>query len=104
MIKAGVTTRKEALSLLGDPDFTRKVSAATEEWQYQEEDKTIWQRTPVVGGAFSSSGHKRVILTLEGDIVTAARFGSFDKHEFDWQDDYSWQKKHQTPEQKTDNK
>jgi len=50
LIKAGETTRQEVLSLLGDPDSTRMVSATTEEWTYQEEDKSLLQQTPVVGG------------------------------------------------------
>jgi hypothetical protein len=68
------------------------VSATTEEWTYHEEDKSLLQQTPVVGGAFSSKGYKAVILILNGDIVVAARYGDYDKHEFDWKDDYKWQK------------
>lgn len=100
LVKTGETTRKEVLSLLGDPDSTRMVSDDTEEWAYYEEQRSMWQNTPVVGGAFSSKGNQTVVLTLKGDIVTAARFGAFDKHELDWQNDYSWQK----IEKKTDGK
>lgn len=92
LIKPGETTRQEALSLLGDPDATRKISATTEEWTYHEEDKSLLQKAPVVGGAFSAKGYKTVILILNGDIVTAARYGDYDKHEFDWKNDYKWQK------------
>lgn len=92
LIKAGVTTRQEALSLLGDPDSTRTISTTTEEWTYHEEDKSLLQKAPVVGGAFSSKGYKAVVLTLNGNIVSAARYGDYDKHEFDWKEDYKWQK------------
>ncbi|MCX5869511.1 MAG: hypothetical protein NTY00_02520 [Deltaproteobacteria bacterium] len=92
LIKAGETTRQEALSLLGDPDSTRMVSATTEEWMYQEEDKSLLQQAPVVGGVFSAKGVKTVVLTLNGDIVTAARYGDYSKGEFDWKNDCKWQK------------
>ncbi|MFH2123115.1 MAG: hypothetical protein ABIJ50_06505 [Pseudomonadota bacterium] len=102
LIKPGETTRQEVISLLGDPDSTRMVSAATEEWTYYDEDKSLLQKTPVMGGAFSSKGYNSVVLLLNGDIVTSARYGSYDKDEFDWQDDYRWQKIDQKTEKKTD--
>ena len=104
LIKAGETTRQEVLSLLGDPDSTRMVSATTEEWMYQEEDKSLLQQAPVVGGAFSAKGVKTVVLTLNGDIVTAARYGDYSKGEFDWKDDCKWQKIDQKAETTTDTK
>jgi hypothetical protein len=104
LIKTGETTRQEALSLLGDPDSTRMISATTEEWIYHEEDKSLLQQTPVVGGAFSSKGYKTVVLTLNGDIVTASRYGDYKKGEFNWRDDYKWQKIDQQDETKTETK
>jgi hypothetical protein len=104
LIKAGETTRQEALSLLGDPDSTRKVSATTEEWMYQEEDKSLLQQAPVVGGAFSAKGVKTVVLTLKGDIVTEARYGDYCKGELDWKKDCKWQKIDQKAETPTDTK
>jgi len=90
LIKTGETTRQEALALLGEPDSTRMVSATTEEWAYHEEETSLLQKAPLVGGAFSPQGYKTVVLTLKGDIVTAARFVAYDKDEFDWKDDYKW--------------
>jgi len=92
LIKAGETTRQEVISLLGDPDSTRMVSATIEEWTYYDEDKSLLQQTPLMGEAFSSKGYNTVVLLLNGDIVSAARYGSYDKNEFDWQNDYHWQK------------
>lgn len=100
LIKVGETTRQEALSLLGDPDSTRMVSATTEEWAYHEEDKSLMQKTPLMGGAFSAKGYRTVVLTLDGDIVTAASFAAFDKDEFDWKDDYKWKDIDQKTEKK----
>lgn len=104
LIKAGETTRQEALSLLGDPDSTRKVSATTEEWTYYEEDKSLLQKAPVVGGAFSAKGVKTVVLTLKGDIVTEARYGDYCKGELDWKKDCKWQKIETKTETKTGSK
>lgn len=100
LIKAGKTTRQEALSLLGEPDSTRMVSAATEEWAYHEEEEALLQKAPLVGGAFSAQGSRTVVLTLDGDIVTAARFVAYDKDEFDWKDDYKWKDIDQKTEKK----
>jgi len=65
LIKAGETTRQEVISLLGDPDSTRMVSATTEEWTYYDEDKTLLQKTPLMGGAFSSKGYNTVVFAPE---------------------------------------
>lgn len=92
LIKAGETTRQEAKSIMGEPDSTRKLSATAEEWLYQEEDKSLWQKTPLVGDSFSAKGYKTVALTVEGDVVTAARFGTYNKDEFAWKEDCRWQK------------
>jgi len=104
LIKAGETTRQEAKSIMGEPDSKRQVSATVEEWLYQEEDKSIWQKAPVVGGSFSAQGHTTVALTLEGDLVTAARYGAFDKDELAWKEDCQWQKVEGQPDGTTGNK
>ncbi|MBW6520626.1 MAG: hypothetical protein K0A99_06390 [Desulfoarculaceae bacterium] len=102
LVKVGVTSRQEVISLLGEPDSTRMVSATTEEWTYYQEDKSLLQKTPGVGSMFSAKGYKTVVLTLEGDIVTATRYGAYDKDELDWQDDYTWQEIDQKTKKKTD--
>lgn len=91
-IKAGETTREEVKAIMGEPDSTRQVSATVEEWLYQEEDKSMWQKAPVVGGSFSAKGYKTVALTVEGDRVVAARYGTYDKDELAWKKDCQWQK------------
>ncbi|MEN8190587.1 MAG: hypothetical protein ABFS19_12140 [Thermodesulfobacteriota bacterium] len=91
MIKAGQTTRQELISLMGAPDAKRMLSGGTEEWVYYEEDHSLLQDTPLVGGAFDGDGYSMVVITLSGDVVTTCRYSGFDDDEFDWQDDYSWQ-------------
>ncbi len=93
LIKVGATTRQEVLSFLGEPDSIKQNGSGAEEWTYQEATRSSLQQLPVAGSMFSSSGYMLAIVTFNGDIVSAARYGSYDKDEFDWQDDYSWQKK-----------
>jgi len=104
LIKAGETSREEAKAIMGEPDSTRKVSATVEEWIYQEEDKSMWQKTPVVGDSFSAKGYKTVALMVEGDVVTAARYGTYVKDELAWKEDCKWQKIEDKPQAKDDNK
>ncbi len=100
LVKVGESSRREVMAILGEPDAVRKVSATSEEWIYSEEDKSLLQRAPGVGGLFAPTGYKTVVLTLEGDIVTASRYEAYNKDELDWQDDYIWQ----DVEPKTENK
>ncbi|KAF0189645.1 MAG: hypothetical protein FD168_900 [Desulfobulbaceae bacterium] len=104
LIKAGETTREEAKAIMGEPDSTRQVSATVEEWIYQEEDKSMWQKTPVVGDSFSAKGYKTVALMLEGNVVTAARYGTYVKDELAWKEDCKWQKIEDKPQVKDDSK
>lgn len=91
LIKAGVTTREEAKAILGEPDARRQLSPTVEEWQYQEQERSLWQKTPVVGDSFSPKGYRTVILTLEGDLVTGARYVTYNRDEMNWKKDCKWQ-------------
>ena len=91
MIQAGQSTREEVITLMGEPDSKRMVSPDTEEWVYYEEDRSLLQDTPLVGGAFDADGYNMVVITLSGDTVKTCHYRGYDDDEFDWQDDYSWQ-------------
>jgi len=91
MVKAGQSTREEVVLLMGEPDSKRMVNADTEEWAYYEEDRSMFQDTPLVGGAFDADGYNMVVIAFSGDMVTTCNYRGFDDDEFDWQDDYSWQ-------------
>ena len=93
LITIGKSTKNEVLTYLGEPDSERMVSADTEQWVYFEEDKTIFQRTPIVGKNFSPSGYWMIVITFKGDVVSDCRYSSYDKDEFDWSKDYRWQDK-----------
>ncbi len=91
MIKTGQTSRQEVLTLMGDPDSKRMVNPGVEEWVYYEEDRSMMQDTPLVGGAFDANGYNMVRIVLAKGIVVSCRYSGFESDEFDWQDDYSWQ-------------
>ncbi len=95
LIKIGQSTREDVLVYLGEPDVQRMVSANLEEWIYVEEKDSDFQKWLLVGRAFSSDGYAKIIVTLEKDQVIDCRYSAYEKGEFDWSDDYSWQKKKQ---------
>lgn len=91
MIKTGQTSRQEVLTLMGEPDSKRMVTSDVEEWVYYEEDRSMMQDTPLVGGVFDADGYNMVRITLSGDVVASCNYSGFEDDEFDWQDDYTWQ-------------
>jgi len=95
LVKAGVSTKEEVLTYLGDPDSRQTVSATSERWIYYEERQSSLQKTPYVGKLFSAEGYSQIVVTFEGDIAVDCRYSSFETDEFDWSDDYSWQEKRQ---------
>lgn len=102
MIKTGQTSRQEVLALMGEPDSKRMVSSGVEEWVYYEEDRSMMQDTPLVGGVFDANGYNMVRIIITEDTVASCRYSGFESDEFDWKDDYSWQEteKKQAAEQK----
>lgn len=91
MLKTGQSSRQDVLAIMGVPDTKRRVKAGLEEWVYYEEDRAVLQDTPMLGQLFLANGYNKVIVTLQGDTVEAASYSGYQKDEFDWQDDYSWQ-------------
>jgi hypothetical protein len=93
LIKIGKSTRDEVLTFLGEPDSQRMVEADTEQWVYFEEKKSMMQKTPVVGKVFNPNGYGMVLITFKKDLVVGCKYTSYDKDEFGWAGDYSWQDK-----------
>lgn len=91
MVTAGQSSREDVIALMGDPDSKRMVSPDIEEWVYYEEDRTLLQDTPLVGGIFNADGYSMVVITFSGDTVATCNYRGYLDDEFDWQDDYSWQ-------------
>lgn len=91
LIEVGRSNRNDVLTYLGEPDRQRRLSDTREEWLYIEEQPSSLQRAPLVGGYFDGSGHDKVFIVLENDIVQSCRFREFGEGEFDWANDYDWQ-------------
>jgi len=91
MIRVGDTSREEVVQLMGEPDAKRMLTEDTEEWVYYEEDRSVLQSAPFVGGVFGSNGYSMVLVTFAGKIVKTCHYRGYDEGEFGWQDDYSWQ-------------
>ncbi|MFN2353767.1 MAG: hypothetical protein ABR512_04480 [Desulfopila sp.] len=91
LIEVDRSSRHDVLTYLGEPDHQRRLSDTREEWLYVEEQPSELQRAPLVGGYFGGSGHEKVYIVLENDIVQSCRFRESGKDEFDWADDYDWQ-------------
>jgi hypothetical protein len=93
LIKVGKSTRDDVLTFLGEPDSQRMVAADTEQWVYFEEKKSLMQKTPLVGKAFNPDGYGLISITFKQDLVIGCRYTSYDKDEFGWAGDFSWQDK-----------
>lgn len=93
LITVGKSSRDEVLTYLGEPDSQRMVSEDTEQWAYFEEKKSLLQKTPLVGKAFNPNGYGMIVITFKGTLVVSCRYSAYDKDEFDWAGDYSWQDK-----------
>ena len=93
LVVVGSSTKSDVLTVLGDPDDQQVESDTVERWIYHEERASGFQKTPYVGKMFGVKSHSRIIVTFKGDIVSDCKYFSYDPHEFDWSDDYSWQEK-----------
>jgi hypothetical protein len=93
LITVGKSNRDEVLSYLGEPDSQQMVAADTEQWVYFEEKKSLMQKTPLVGKAFNPDGYGMILITIKNNLVTGCRYTDYDKDEFGWARDYSWQDK-----------
>jgi hypothetical protein len=91
LITIGKSTRNDVLTYLGEPDSERMVSPDTKQWVYFEEKRTLMQKAPLVGRAFSPEGYGMVLITFKGDLVIDCRYSSFSKDEFNWAGSYPWQ-------------
>ena len=93
MITVGKSNKNDVLTYLGEPDSQRMISADTEQWVYFEEKKSILQKAPLVGKNFNPDGYGMILITYKGYIVSGCRYTAYDKDEFGWAKDYTWQDK-----------
>lgn len=93
LVQVGQSTREDVLVFLGDPDEQQVMENGVEKWLYIQTKKSTAEKTPFLGKYFGTPEVNRVVVTFTDGIVTDSVFSSNDKDEFDWADDYSWQKK-----------
>jgi len=91
LITIGKSTRNDVLTYLGEPDSERTVSPDTKQWVYFEENRSLFQKVPVIGKAFSPEGYGMILITFKGDLVVGCRYSSYNKGEFNWAGSYPWQ-------------
>jgi hypothetical protein len=87
LIKAGESTRQDVLRYLGEPDSRRTVASGIEEYVYSEEQKSELANLPWVGRMVGSRSQETVVVTLNGEEVTACEF------RLTREDDQEWKKK-----------
>ncbi len=91
LLKPGVSTKKDVLLYLGEPNGRRTVSPGIEEYVYYEEQKGTLGRAPVIGSWVGGEGYEMIVVTLNGELVTDCQFRTFSEADQDWVDDFSWQ-------------
>ncbi len=91
LIQPGVSTRAEVLIYLGEPDGTRTISPGVDEFVYHEKRKSRLSRIPMLGSFIDDKGYEMVIITFADDIVNELQFRTFNRADYAWVDDFTWQ-------------
>jgi len=91
LIKPGITTMKEVVFLLGQPDGRRTVSPGVEEYVYHADQKGTFSGLPVVGSWVGNKGYEMIVITVNGELVTDCQFRTFNEADQDWVNDFTWQ-------------
>ncbi len=91
LIKPGESTRKDVLHYLGEPDGRRTVGPGTEEYLYAETRKGQLGGLPLVGKLADPASQEMVVVTLNGEQVTACEFRLLKKDDLAWKKDAQWE-------------
>jgi hypothetical protein len=91
LIQPGVSTKKDVLLYLGEPNGQRIVSPGVEEMVYYEEQKGSLARVPMAGDWVGGDGYEMIVVTVKSDRVTDCQFRTFNEADQDWADDFTWQ-------------
>lgn len=91
LIKPGVSTKKDVLLYLGEPDGQRQVAPGVEEYVYYQDIHSTFSRWPLIGNWAGKDGYEMIVITLKGDQVTDCQFRTFSEADQDWVDDFTWQ-------------
>jgi hypothetical protein len=93
LLKVGTSTQEDVLIYLGDPDEQQELGGGVEKWLYTDVNKTLLEKTPMVGKHLGSPEYRRAVVTLQNGIVIDCTYSASDEDDLDWADDYSWQEK-----------
>jgi len=93
LVKEGASTEEDVLIFLGSPDDQADAGGGVTKWLYKETDRTLFERTPVVGKHIGSPEYINVVVTFTKGIVSDVAYSASDEDDMDWADDYSWQEK-----------
>lgn len=91
LIEPGVSTKKDVLLYLGEPNGQRMVSPGVEEYVYFEEQRDTLGRVPFIGSWIGAEGYEMIIVTLKNEVVTDCQFRTFNEADKAWVDDFTWQ-------------
>ena len=91
LIKAGETSRRELLNLLGEPDERQIGRDKQETWIYHEKETSWLKSTPVVGRLFSPRKEESLVVSIRDNVVFSARYNSFAYDQQRWNKDFDWQ-------------
>jgi hypothetical protein len=91
LIQPGVSTKKDVLLYLGEPNGQRTVSPGVEELVYYEDQKGSFSYVPLAGSWIGGDGYEMIVVTLNGDLVTDCQFRTFSEADQSWADDFTWQ-------------
>lgn len=93
LLKAGVSTREDALAYLGEPDQQIELGHGIEKWVYTSVERSMLKSTPVVGKYFGKPNRGMITVILKNDKVAKCVYGAYDSNALDWTKDFDWEEK-----------
>lgn len=93
LLQIGKSTREDVLVFLGDPDEQRELGDGVQKWLYREKNKSLLQKTPLVGSKLGSPEINQVVVTLSNGVVSACDYSYLDENDMNWAKDFPWQEK-----------
>lgn len=91
MIQVGKTGEEDVVVFLGKPDKTRSLTDGHLQYLYEDNRRTLLEKTPGLGKYFGSPNIQRAVVTFKNGIVSDLQFFESDDDDMGWADDYSWQ-------------
>lgn len=93
LLQVGKSTQEDVIVFLGEPDEQQVVGEGVQKWLYNEKNKGLLQKTPLIGSKLGSPEIYQVVVTLKNGIVSACDYSYTDESDMRWSKDFSWQEK-----------